>query len=585
MSWLALNIPEDKLAEIRNAADIVDVVSSRVQLKKAGRDYSGLCPFHTEKTPSFTVSPSKQIFHCFGCGTGGSVFNFLMLYENMTFPEAVETLSRQYGIPLPTRKMTENEKKQISQRQQLLEINKKVMEFYREMLLKRPEGESARRYLKNRNTRRELVDAFALGFAPDSWDSLTRFFSRKKVAMSLAEKAGLVAPRQGGGYYDRFRNRVVFPIFDAAGQVVAFGGRVLDDAKPKYLNSPETSIYNKRRVLYGLHAAREKCRSEQAVFVVEGYFDLLTMHQFGIGNTVATLGTSLTREHVRRLKGYAKKAFLVFDSDAAGIKAAHRTTGIFVDEGMEAAVVLLPEGHDPDSFLFEFGTEDFFKVAEKALGLVDFQIQSAIDRNGVSLEGKIRIITEVAEPLAQITDSAARSIYIRYLAEKIRVDETTILEKVSRSQEKSKPGDTRHNLPKSPAVDRFEARIITMMLQCPEMIDEIRNQKIIDHFEDSRLKAIGSRILAIYPQKVGNIAEFINRLEDEHHGRLVASLCIDDAQWEKQSCRMLLSQFLKNKGRRKDELLDRIRAAEQSGDQDLVMKLLTEKQKQMAKRQ
>lgn len=582
---MALNIPEDKLAEIRNAADIVDVISSRVQLKKAGRDYSGLCPFHTEKTPSFTVSPSKQIFHCFGCGTGGSVFNFLMLYENMTFPEAVETLSRQYGIPLPTRKMTENEKKQISQRQQLLDINKKVMEFYRDILLKRPEGDRARRYLKNRNTRRELMDAFGLGFAPDRWDSLTRFFNRKKVAMSLAEKAGLVAPRQGGGYYDRFRNRVVFPIFDAAGQVVAFGGRVLDDAKPKYLNSPETPIYNKRSVLYGLHAAREKCRSEQCVFVVEGYFDLLTMHQFGIGNTVATLGTSLTREHVRRLKGYANKAFLVFDSDAAGIKAAHRTTGIFVDEGMEAAVVLLPEGHDPDSFLFEFGADAFFKTAEKALGLVDFQIQSAIDRNGVSLEGKIRIITEVAEPLAQITDSAARSIYIRYLAEKIRVDETTILDKVSRSQEKAKPGETRDNFPKSPAVDRFEARIITMMLQCPEVIDEIRNLKIIDHFEDSRLKTIGNRILALYPQKVGNIAEFINRLEDEHQERLVASLCIEDAQWEKQSCRMLLSQFLKIKGRRKNELLDRIRAAEQSGDQDLVMKLLTEKQNQMAKRQ
>ncbi|MFO8112561.1 MAG: DNA primase [Desulfosalsimonadaceae bacterium] len=581
---MALNIPEEKLSEIRNAADIVDVISSRVILKKTGKDYSGLCPFHTEKTPSFTVSPAKQIFHCFGCGTGGNVFNFLMLYENMTFPEAVETLSRQYGIPLPSRKMTEKEKKQISQRQHLLEINRKVSEFYREMLLKRQEGEHARRYLAERNTRRELVDKFGLGFAPGGWDSLVRFLNQHKIAMPMAEKAGLVAPRQSGGYYDRFRNRVIFPIFDATGQVVAFGGRVLDDAKPKYLNSPETPLYNKRRVLYGLHAAREKCRTEQSVYVVEGYFDLLSMHQFGIGNSVATLGTALTSEHVRRLKGYAKKAFLVFDSDEAGIKAAHRTTGIFIDEGMEAAVVLLPKGHDPDSFLFEYGANEFFKIAEKALGLVDFQIQSAIERNGNSLEGKIRIISELAQPLAQIADSSARSIYVRYLAEKIRVDETTILEKIAGAQGGATIGE-KPSVPGSPAADRFEARIIAMMLQYPDILDEIRKQGVLEHFEDKRLKSIGERILGIYPHEAATVAEFINRLEDETHGRLVASICIEDAPWGEQSCQMLLSQFFTTKGRRKNDLLDRIRSAEKNGDQELVMKLLNEKQNRMAKRQ
>ncbi len=581
---MALNIPEDKLSEIRNAADIVDVISSRVILKKTGKDYSGLCPFHTEKTPSFTVSPAKQIFHCFGCGTGGNVFNFLMLYENMTFPEAVETLSRQYGIPLPSRKMTEKEKQQISQRQHLQEINRKVMDFYRDTLLKRPEGEHARRYLADRNTRREIIDKFGLGFAPGGWDSLVRFLKQHKIAMPMAEKAGLVAPRQSGGYYDRFRNRVIFPIFDAAGQVVAFGGRVLDDAKPKYLNSPETPLYNKRRILYGLHAAREKCRSEQSVFVVEGYFDLLSMHQFGIGNAVATLGTALTSEHVRRLKGYAKRAFLVFDSDEAGIKAAHRTTGIFIDEGMEAAVVLLPTGHDPDSFLFAFGVDEFFKIAEKALGLVDFQIQSAIDRNGTSLEGKIRIISELAQPLAQISDIAARSVYVQYLAEKIRVDETTLLEKIGRSQEKPRERE-KPPLPHEAVADRFEARIIAMMLQYPDILDEIRKQGVLDHFEDKRLKIIGERILGIYPHEAPTVAEFINRLEDENHGKLVASICIEDARWGEQSCHMLLSQFFNTKGRRKNDLLDRIRAAEKNGDQELVMQLLNEKQNRMAKRQ
>jgi DNA primase len=598
VSWLALNVPEDKLAEIRNAADIVEVISSRVLLKKTGKDYSGLCPFHSEKTPSFTVSPTKQIFHCFGCGTGGNVFNFLMLYENITFPEAIEALSRQYGIPLPSRKMTEREKEQVSQRQHLLEINRKVMGFYKEVLFKAPEGESARRYIRNRNTKKELVDRFGLGSAPDRWDSLVRFLNRSRIPLPMAEKAGLVVPRPGNGYYDRFRNRVVFPIFDAAGQVVGFGGRILDNGTPKYLNSPETPLYNKSKILYGLNAAREKCRSEGTVFVVEGYFDLITMHQFGIDNTVATLGTSLTREHVRRLKGYVKKAFLVFDSDAAGIKAAQRTTGTFMDEGLEAAVVLLPAGHDPDSFLFAHGADAFFKVAEKALGLIDFQVKSAIDRNGLSLEGKVRILTEMAEPLAQITDSAARSIYMQYLSEKIGVDETVILEKISQAQEKLRAGQSgspaqtmkkedkdNSSLQTSATIDRFEARVIAMMIQYPSILEEIEKQGVLEHFEDHRLKNIGKMFLGIYPHKADGVAAFINCLEDMDQRQLVASICIEEAMWDDQSCRRLLSQFFKTRGRRKNDLLERIRAAEKNGDQALVIKLLSEKQNQMANRQ
>ncbi len=587
---MAFFIPEDKLAEIRNTADIVDVVSSRVLLKKAGKDYTGLCPFHSEKTPSFTVSPSKQIFHCFGCGTGGNVFNFLMMYDNLSFPEAAENLARQYGISISARKMSGAEKQRMSEREQLLQINRKAADFFRKMLLKNPEGEYARNYLKNRKINRDLVDRFSLGFAPAGWNGLIRFFNRNRVAVDMAEKAGLVVPRKSGnGHYDRFRNRIIFPIADASGQIIAFGGRVLDDEKPKYLNSPETPVYNKRLTLYGLNASREACRTHHAVFVVEGYFDLITMHQFGIANTVATLGTSLTREHVRRLKGYAKKAFLVFDSDAAGVRAAQRTTGIFMDEGMDAAVVLLPEGHDPDSFLFARGAESFQQVAASAKGLVDFQIDASIGRNGLNLEGKVRIVSEMAEPLTQIADSAARSIYIRHLAERIGVDETTVLEKIAESREKSNAASDR-----PPGVapdghawipDRFEARVLAMMLQYPEIHDEIRTRAVLECFGDERLKAIGEQILNEYPHKVKTPAEFMNRLDDEDQRRLVAKLCIDEAPWGEQSCRMLLSQFFKAKeGKRGNGLLERIRAAEQKGDQDLVMKLLKEKQNQMAGR-
>lgn len=592
---MAFSFGEDKLAEIRSTADIVDVVSARVFLKKAGKDYSGLCPFHAEKTPSFTVSPDKQIYHCFGCGAGGDVFDFVMAYEGITFPEAVQALARQYGIELPSRQMAPHEQKQASEREQLLKLNRKVLEFYREQLLKSPAGQTARQYLKNRGTTRELVDRFGLGFAPAGWDNLIRFLSRSGIKLPLAEKAGLIVAKKQRGFYDRFRNRIMFPIFDVTNQVVGFGGRVLDDAKPKYLNSPETPVYNKRRTLYGLHAAKNSCRQKQAVFIVEGYFDLLALHQYSITNSVATLGTALTQDHVRRLKGYARKAYLVFDSDEAGIKAAERTIGLFMDEGLEAAVVMLPEGHDPDSYLFEFGTEAFYRAAEAAYGLFDFLIESAVTRHGLSMEGKVRIISDLVEPLAEINDSVARSLYQQHLAERIGVDESAILEKIQQCRAKSRARDAkkaaapassqkRQQSADTRPVDRLESRVIAMMLQHPDIHEEIKKQQVLDFFEDNRLKQIGERILQVYPHTAASVSDLMNHIEDDGQRQLIASLGIEDVCWAEQSCAILLSQFFKTKGRRQNELLNRIRAAEQSNDHELLFKLLSEKQKQTAGR-
>ncbi|MGM0452206.1 MAG: DNA primase [Thermodesulfobacteriota bacterium] len=588
---MAFNFAEDKLAEIRNTADIVDVISARVFLKKAGKDYAGLCPFHAEKTPSFTVSPDKQIYHCFGCGVGGDVFDFIMAYEGITFPEAAQALARQYGIELPSRQMSPQEQKQASEREQLLAINRKVLEFYREMLLKSRAGQAARQYLKDRGTAREVIDRFGLGFAPAGWDHLIRFLGKSGVALPLAEKAGLIVPKKQRGYYDRFRNRIMFPIFDVTNQVVGFGGRVLDDAKPKYLNSPETPVYNKRRTLYGLHAAKNSCRDKQSVFIVEGYFDLLALHQYGIPNSVATLGTALTQSHVRRLKGYARKAYLVFDSDEAGIKAAERTIGLFMDEGLEAAVVMLPKGHDPDSYLFEFGAEAFFAAAEAAYGLFDFLIESAVAKHGLSMEGKVRIISQLAEPLAEINDSVARSLYQQHLAERIGVEESAILEKMQQTRTKTRAKDSkkpasggRSNSENTRPVDRMESRVIAMMLQHPDILDEIKKQQVLDFFEDHRLKQIGEQILQVYPKPAETVSDLMNHIDDDSQRQLIASLGIEDGCWADQSCAMLLSQFFKTKGRRQNELLNRIRAAEQSNDQQLLMQLLAEKQKQTASR-
>ncbi len=598
---MAFYIPDDKLAEVRSNADIVEIISERVMLKKAGKDYIGLCPFHTEKTPSFTVSPDKQIFHCFGCGVGGDVFGFIMKHDRMSFPEAVLSIARKYGIEIVTQEMSQSRRKEISEREQLLVLNHRVKQFYIHCLRKGPKGEFARRYLEKRGIDREIIDRFAIGYAPDGWDHLVRFLQKSKVPFHLAEKAGLIVPKKSGGYYDRFRNRIIFPIFDIAGQVIGFGGRVMDDAKPKYLNSPETPLYNKRNTLYGLQTAREKCRETQAVFIVEGYFDLLAMNQHGITNAVATLGTALTAEHVRRLKGYAKTAYLVFDSDAAGIKAAQRTIGIFMNEAISASVVLLPEGDDPDSFLFGKGADAFLALADKALGLVPFLIEQSVNRHGLSMEGKVRIIADLTPPLTEITDSVARSLYIQHLAERIGVDEAAVMEKIrsARAQQTRRAGresqragaDAQPEASGSgarvqhrPMSDRLELRIITMMIQCPESIPAIVAENLLDMIEDSRLKAIGETIVAMPEENLGNVADLMSRLADEEQRRLVAKIAVEDVCWDAGSCEKLMSQFLNTRRRRENDLIRQIRAAEENDDHELMIKLLSEKLKQIGNR-
>lgn len=594
---MVIQIPQDKLAEIRNAADIVDIVSERVALKKTGKDYTGLCPFHSEKTPSFTVSSTKQIFHCFGCGAGGDVFDFLIRFDGISFPEAVQALARRCGIQLPTRQMSPSEKQAVSEREKLFDINKKVLAFYRSQLLRQPAGEKAREYLANRGFSQEIIDRFGLGYAPEGWDNLVRLCRKEQIPLNLAEKAGLIVPRTSKtGYYDRFRNRIMFPIVDVTRQVIAFGGRVLDaEAKPKYLNSPETPIYNKSRSLYGIHAAKEKCRETGIVYIVEGYFDLLAMHQHGIANSVATLGTSLTSGHIRMLRrGYAKKARLVFDSDTAGIKAAHRSIGLFMNESVDVEIVVLPAGEDPDSFLFANGQDAFFEHAEAAKGAVEFLIESAVDAHGLSMQGKIRVVDELKQPLADIRDGVARSVYIRHLAERLGVDESAILERVraARNQQGRAPQKQGPSVPNASAEtaekpysakNRVEARVVGMMIQYPEIVPTIENQQIIDYFEDIQLKELAELILSHPPKSTDDISQLLNRISDNSQRQLIASLAMGEDCWDQTSCEKLMAQFKASRKRHHQELLDQIKTAEKNNDHELLFKLLKEKQKQAVK--
>lgn len=619
---MAVFIPEEKISEIKNAADIVDIVSEAVLLKKAGKNHLGLCPFHSEKTPSFTVSPDKQIFYCFGCGTGGNVFSFLMKQEGLSFPEAVRGLGKRYGIDIPDRPLSPEQKKKISERESLFDINRRAMEFYHQNLKSSGAGQVARTYLKKRGISQKTIDDFKIGYARDGWDYLLNFFLNKRISAALLEKSGLVLPKKNkSGHYDRFRNRIIFPIFDASMQVVGFGGRVLDDSLPKYLNSPETPVYNKSRSIYGIQRAKEKCRSTGLVFIVEGYLDVLALHQHGVENSIATLGTALTADHIRFLTRFASSMTLVYDSDDAGIRSAKRCIStfwqehvdfrrqdVFREENADTHILVLPAGHDPDSFVFEKGPELFLEAAANAPGIITFLMNCAIDKHGLSTTGKVRIIKELQEPLAAINDRVAQALYIQKLAERMGIAENAVLERIREvSAQKSKlriaddgpseSADPTHRTglrepgpgsKRSPMVDtenRFERQIIAMMLQYPDIIPEVKIYKALNYFESITLKNIGEYILKSNFTSTDQVSELMSRVDNEQKQTLIASLAMGDESWNMKGCLSLLGKFVEKGQKLRDRgvLEEQIRAAEKSNDHDLLLKLLNQKQK-MAER-
>jgi DNA primase len=615
---LAGFIPEDKISEIKNAADIVDIVSESVLLKKTGKNFSGLCPFHTEKSPSFTVSPDKQIFYCFGCGSGGNVFSFLMKQEGLSFPESARRLAKRYGIDLPLKSLSPDQKKKLGERESLLDINRRAMGFFHQALCRGKAGQVARSYLESRGISQRTIDDFKLGYASDSWDRLLNYFTNQQISPAVIEKSGLILPRKNkNGYYDRFRNRIVFPIIDANMQVIGFGGRVLDDSLPKYLNSPETPVYSKGRSLYGIPQAKEKCRSTGIVYIVEGYLDLLALYQHGIENCVATLGTALTSDHVRLLTRYAGRMILVYDSDEAGIRSAQRCIGtfwrehvdfrrqdVFSEDKADTHIMVLPAGHDPDSFVFEHGPNAFIEAASNSPGIITFLMNRAVDKHGLSTEGKIRIVSELQQPLAAINDRVARSLYVKQLSERIGIAESTILERIKdistksirtgysgvpptplRSGTQTRDEKNMVSTAKAPGGlligSRVERQIIAMMIQFPDILPDIKEFKVLELFNDNTLKGIGESILDFNPTSADQVSELMSGIDDGLTQALIASLAVGNEPWNRKGCLRVIGKFVESGRKLRDGglLESQIRDAEKRNDHALLLKLLSKKQK------
>lgn len=464
-------ISQDKISEIRNRASIVEIIGDHVTLKKSGRNYLGLCPFHGEKTPSFTVSEEKGIYHCFGCHAGGSVFHFLMQYDHLTFPEAVERVARRYGIAID-RGDRERERQATGERERLYAINERVAAHYQKILASHREGQAAREYLKKRGVDEGAARHFMLGYAPRAGAGLVAAVDKGRLEAQDALRLGLIGHRRPGQYHERFFGRLMFPILNPAGKVVAFGGRVLDDALPKYLNSSETPLFHKGSTLYGLYQAKDAIRRADLVVLVEGYLDVIALAQFEIGYAVATLGTALSAEHVRLLSRYTKNIVALFDGDEAGQKAAARSFEIFIEAGSLGRAAFLPRGEDPDSFVRRRGKAALEDVLQKAVPLADYYCDWLEARHGTTLEGLSQIAREMSRVLGKVSNPLEADLLVSRA-----VDKLGIREEVLRQNSAWRPGKREMPPGVVPGSDhndeRAERSLVSAMLRLPAMIERV----------------------------------------------------------------------------------------------------------------
>ncbi|MBC8420798.1 MAG: DNA primase [Proteobacteria bacterium] len=466
--------------QIKRTADIVQVIGQFVQLKKAGKNFMGLCPFHAEKAPSFTVSPDRQMFHCFGCKKGGDIFAFWMAYHGLSFLEALKDLAERYHIPITEAFSPSEEKKKSRLRETLLKINEMAALYFQRTLSDAETGNPAADYLKKRAISKEIISEFRLGYAPDKWDGLTHYLEGHKIELEKAGQAGLIIPKKGGGYYDRFRGRVMFPIFDLRGHVIGFGGRVLDTSLPKYLNTPETPVFHKGEFPYGLHASFKAIRQKGLVVIVEGYMDLLALRRHGLDEVVATLGTALTAEHVRKVKGYTKEAVVVFDSDEAGKDAALRSLPLFLNEGLPARAVVLPDGHDPDSFVNAEGLPKFLALLRDASSMFDFFLDQKLKEKGSGIERKVRILKEILPVLSQLRNAAQRSLYAGRLSERIGIKEEVVLSELKEIKKNLSSGALERDLTGRLTASKVEKKIgdfqlLNLLVHHPEAATRLKD--------------------------------------------------------------------------------------------------------------
>ena len=523
---------DELVEEVRSRNDIVDVIGSYVHLQKKGSTYFGLCPFHNEKTGSFSVSPNKQMYYCFGCGAGGNVFTFLMQYENFTFPEAMQELADRVGIELPKQEMTSAQRREADRRTQLLEINKEAAKYFY-MLLRGPRGQRAHEYFKKRELSDETMQKFGLGYSDQYSDDLYKYLRSKGYDDEILKETGLVTIDEVRGGHDKFWNRAMFPIMDVNNRVIGFGGRVMGDAQPKYMNSPETKIFDKSRNLYGLNIARRTRKNY--LIICEGYMDVISMHQAGFTNAVASLGTALTSGHASLMRRYTKEVLLTYDSDEAGQKAALRGIPILRGAGLRPKVVNLAPYKDPDEFIKAEGMEAFEKRLENAMNYFLFEVQvleKEYDFNDP--ESKTEFYRAIAEKLLEFSEELERNNYIESISKKYQI----LPEDLRRMVNNMALSGRRVTQPKAENLtDRRKARkkesgkeasqklMLTWLTSYPKMFETISGYITPDDFTTPLYQEVAKLLFAQYEEEHAvNPAKLLNRFTDSEEQKEVTSL-------------------------------------------------------------
>ncbi|MGW8312107.1 MAG: DNA primase [Desulfuromonadales bacterium] len=581
-------IAEEKIQEIRERLDIVDVISSYLPLKRSGVNHQGLCPFHQEKTPSFNVNSARQIFHCFGCGVGGNVFSFVMRMEGLSFPDAVRLLGQKAGVEVEEEALSPSESRRREARKRLVKINEAAGAFYHRQLLEDESGAPGRRYLRQRGFEGETVRSFQLGFASESWDSLANHLAGRNFAGEDVRQAGLIRPgKQGRGDYDLFRNRLLFPIHDQQGQLVAFGGRVLDDSLPKYINSPETEVYHKGQILYGLYQARDAIRHRGEVLVVEGYFDVLALHRAGFPAAVAPCGTALTVEHARLLKRYTDKVILIFDQDTAGRQATFRAMDALLPAGLAVSVVAMPAGEDPDSLLKNRGEESFRSCLAAARPVLEVFIEDQLQISDQSIEGRARAAEQSMERIRRLPGDLERSLYLKHLASLTGLDLELLQSKVraapsnqSTSRRAVAPGPRAHRI--LPETGQTQKYLLRLMLMDDRQRHRVREEGTETLFLDDLFRGLADYLLGCEDED-GHLPEnLIDASLDEAQQSLLSSLILqDDQEWADNpekifiDCRRAVSHYLLRQKLKEIDQLER--EALSSNDEAALIKCQRER--------
>ncbi|HET6514584.1 MAG TPA: DNA primase [Thermodesulfovibrionales bacterium] len=558
------------LEEIRARLDIVDIISDYLELRRSGQNYKGLCPFHSEKTPSFMVSPEKQIFHCFGCGAGGNSVTFIMKYENLSFPEALKHLAKKAGISL---KHFTFDSGHDDTREKLHGVLREASKIFAENLKK---SSAAHSYLMARGITDETIRRFSLGYALKDWHFLSKTLRQKGIADALILQSGAVSSGEKG-IYDTFRDRIIFPICDIQGGIIAFGGRVMDDSQPKYLNSPDTPLFKKGETLYGLNLAKDGLREKGYAIIVEGYFDAILCHQYGFNNAVAPLGTALTSGHLQKLKRFSKKAVLVFDGDEAGKSAAKRSIPLLLAQGFSAEILLLPEKDDPDSFLRNEGPAAFGRLLSKARSIVDFLLDASRKDGAAAVHETIEIISATGDPIM-------REALIAETAKRTGFRETIIRERMKGigTRPKGKGSAEKSSSDASSWAVRYDEEVLLLsaVIACPDKLERILEKVPLEEFGNGRVKNIFERLAA--QGGCERLDSVISSLGEEEK-RLVTTLTVApgfDPETVDRNIEDCMRKITMRKERERLKAVhEKIKEAEGSGEHELLDSLLPERQK------